>query len=105
SHSWVTPTTSSSSPSANSSSVAWGTRLTIRINENVGPPLPARSAGRFLLLSLGNLLAMALLSEADVDSRLAGLDGWRREQDSIVRDFEFTDFAAAMAFVQRVGEA
>jgi 4a-hydroxytetrahydrobiopterin dehydratase len=48
---------------------------------------------------------MALLSEADIDSSLAGLDGWRREQDSIVRDFEFPDFAAAMAFVQRVGEA
>jgi 4a-hydroxytetrahydrobiopterin dehydratase len=48
---------------------------------------------------------MALLSDADVDSGLAGLDGWRREQDSIVRDFEFPDFAAAMAFVQRVGEA
>jgi 4a-hydroxytetrahydrobiopterin dehydratase len=48
---------------------------------------------------------MALLSEADIDSGLAGLDGWRREQDSIVRDFEFADFAAAMAFVQRVGEA
>ena len=48
---------------------------------------------------------MALLSEADIESGLAGIDGWRREQDSIVRDFEFPDFAAAMAFVQRVGEA
>jgi 4a-hydroxytetrahydrobiopterin dehydratase len=48
---------------------------------------------------------MALLSQADIESGLAGIDGWRREQDSIVRDFEFPDFTAAMAFVQRVGEA
>jgi len=25
---------------------------------------------------------MALLSEADIESGLAGIDGWRREQDS-----------------------
>ncbi len=49
---------------------------------------------------------MALLGEADIDRALGGLDGWRREPpDSIARDFEFADFAAAMAFVQRVGEA
>ena len=29
---------------------------------------------------------------------------WRREGDAIVRDFEFEDFAAAMAFVNRVAE-
>ena len=48
---------------------------------------------------------MALLSEAEIEGGLAGIDGWRREHGSIVRDFEFPDFAAAMAFVQRVGEA
>ena len=51
---------------------------------------------------------MALLSEADIDRELAGLDGWRLEpgeRGSIAREFEFPDFAAAMAFVQRVGEA
>ena len=51
---------------------------------------------------------MALLSDAEIESGLAGLEGWRREagaHDSIARDFEFPDFAAAMAFVQRVGEA
>jgi len=49
---------------------------------------------------------MALLGEADIDRELDRLDGWRREPpDSISRDFEFSDFAAAMAFVQRVGEA
>jgi len=51
---------------------------------------------------------MALLGEADIESRLASLDGWRREPGepaSIARDFQFADFAAALAFVQRVGAA
>jgi 4a-hydroxytetrahydrobiopterin dehydratase len=51
---------------------------------------------------------MALLSDAEIDSGLAGLDGWRREPGepaSIARDFEFPDFAAALAFVDRVGGA
>ena len=34
-----------------------------------------------------------------------GLDGWRREGDSIARDFQFADFAGAMTFVNRVAEA
>jgi 4a-hydroxytetrahydrobiopterin dehydratase len=32
-------------------------------------------------------------------------DGWRTEDDSLVRDLEFADFAQALAFVNRVGEA
>jgi 4a-hydroxytetrahydrobiopterin dehydratase len=34
---------------------------------------------------------------------LAGSD-WRREGESIVRDLKFDDFAAAMAYVNRVAE-
>jgi 4a-hydroxytetrahydrobiopterin dehydratase len=30
---------------------------------------------------------------------------WRSEGDALVRDFEFPDFAGAMAFVNRVAEA
>jgi 4a-hydroxytetrahydrobiopterin dehydratase len=30
---------------------------------------------------------------------------WRTEGDALVRDFEFGDFAGAMAFVNRVAEA
>jgi 4a-hydroxytetrahydrobiopterin dehydratase len=30
---------------------------------------------------------------------------WRTEGDAIVRDFEFGDFAGAMAFVNRVADA
>jgi 4a-hydroxytetrahydrobiopterin dehydratase len=32
-------------------------------------------------------------------------DDWRVEGDALVRDFVLTDFAAALAFVNRVGEA
>jgi len=52
---------------------------------------------------------MATLGEQEIRSRLAGLDGWRLAQGggpaAIERDFEFADFAAALAFVDRVGEA
>ena len=46
---------------------------------------------------------MALLSDEQV---VAGLEGgeWRREGDAIVRDWRFADFAAAIAFVERVAE-
>jgi 4a-hydroxytetrahydrobiopterin dehydratase len=30
---------------------------------------------------------------------------WRREGESLVRDYEFKDFVAAMAFVNRVADA
>jgi 4a-hydroxytetrahydrobiopterin dehydratase len=32
------------------------------------------------------------------------MSDWREEGDAIVRDFELKDFAAAMAFVNQVGE-
>ncbi len=52
---------------------------------------------------------MATLGEQDIAARLAGLDGWRLADGAgpaaIERDFEFADFAAALAFVNRVGEA
>ena len=35
----------------------------------------------------------------------ARVDGWRRQGDSIVATSSFDDFAAAMAFVNRVAEA
>ncbi|HTR89107.1 MAG TPA: 4a-hydroxytetrahydrobiopterin dehydratase [Solirubrobacteraceae bacterium] len=47
---------------------------------------------------------MALLSEHEIDERLAGTE-WRREGDAIVRELKLADFAAALAFVNRVGEA
>ena len=46
---------------------------------------------------------MALLSDEQI---AAGLEGgeWRREGEAIVRDWRFADFAAAIAFVERVAE-
>jgi 4a-hydroxytetrahydrobiopterin dehydratase len=49
---------------------------------------------------------MATLSDAEIEDRLGRLGGWRRgEGQSIVRDLDFADFAAAVAFVNRVAEA
>jgi 4a-hydroxytetrahydrobiopterin dehydratase len=47
---------------------------------------------------------MALLSDSEIQERLTGSQ-WRREGDEIVRDWTFADFAAAMAFVNRVADA
>jgi 4a-hydroxytetrahydrobiopterin dehydratase len=49
---------------------------------------------------------MSLLSDSEVEQRLAGVPGWRAgEQRSIVRDFAFANFADAITFVNRVAEA
>ncbi len=47
---------------------------------------------------------MALLTDAQIEQHLQGAD-WRRADGSIVRDLTFGDFAAAIAFVNRVAEA
>ena len=46
---------------------------------------------------------MPLLSDDDVSAALEG-GAWHREGDAIVRDWRFADFAAAIAFVERVAE-
>jgi 4a-hydroxytetrahydrobiopterin dehydratase len=45
-----------------------------------------------------------LLNDDQIDSRLAGSD-WKREGETIVRDWKFKDFKEAMAFVNRVADA
>jgi 4a-hydroxytetrahydrobiopterin dehydratase len=48
---------------------------------------------------------MSLLSDAQIEQQLQGVDAWRRdEQHSIVRELSFDDFSAAIAFVNRVAE-
>lgn len=42
-----------------------------------------------------------LLSDDEITSRLSKLP-WERDGDEIARDLEFKDFAAAIAFVDRV---
>ena len=44
------------------------------------------------------------LSGAAVADGVAGTD-WRRDGDAIVRDLEFSDFKAAIAYVNRVADA
>lgn len=46
---------------------------------------------------------MTVLSDSEVDRRLAGL-AWQRDGGSIEREWKLTDFAAAIAFVNRVAE-
>jgi 4a-hydroxytetrahydrobiopterin dehydratase len=52
----------------------------------------------------GNLHSVTLLAEEDIDARLASSD-WRRDGESIVREWRFDDFGQAIAFVNRVADA
>lgn len=45
---------------------------------------------------------MAVLSDQDVQARLGGLEGWERDGDAIVRQFEFKDFVGSVDFVNRI---
>lgn len=47
---------------------------------------------------------MATLSEEELAQRLGEAAQWRREGSAIVRELSFPDFAAAIAFVDRVAE-
>jgi 4a-hydroxytetrahydrobiopterin dehydratase len=68
------------------------------------PPPPAPAA--VPTTARDNLVArMTLLSDAEIEQRLATVGEWRRrERDSIVRELDFADFAGAIAFVNRVAE-
>ena len=48
---------------------------------------------------------MALLSDAEVKTALADAPGWELAGTEIVKEYKFADFAAAMAFVNRVAGA
>lgn len=44
------------------------------------------------------------LSQDEVNSVLAGLNGWSFDDDAIEKKFKFASFAEALAFVNKVGE-
>ena len=44
------------------------------------------------------------LSSSEVSSRLASLPNWQIESGELVRTFTFTDFRAALAFVNHVAD-
>ena len=45
---------------------------------------------------------MELLSNNEIDSRLASLEGWEREGDAIVKTFELADFVGSVEFVDKL---
>ena len=47
---------------------------------------------------------MALLSDEEIDERLGGLDGWRRDGDAIVKSFDRGDFVGSVEFVRSLVE-
>jgi 4a-hydroxytetrahydrobiopterin dehydratase len=47
---------------------------------------------------------MTPLSDPEIEQRLAGAGDWHLSERSIVRELSLPDFAAAIAFVNRVAE-
>lgn len=45
---------------------------------------------------------MALLSEAEIEERLAGLPGWERKGDAIEKSFKREDFVGSVRFVDAI---
>jgi 4a-hydroxytetrahydrobiopterin dehydratase len=43
-----------------------------------------------------------LLEDAEIESRLADLEGWSREGDSITKKFDHDDFVGSVEFVRRL---
>lgn len=43
------------------------------------------------------------LSKEQIEQELESLDGWSFEDDTITKDFSFSDFKEAMSFMVRVG--
>lgn len=43
------------------------------------------------------------LSEAEINSGLAELKGWSREEDMLVKEFRFDDYLAGLAFASSIG--
>jgi 4a-hydroxytetrahydrobiopterin dehydratase len=47
---------------------------------------------------------MARLTDDEVTAALASLEGWQREGDAIVRDYELATFPAVIALVDGIAE-
>ena len=45
---------------------------------------------------------MALLSDAEIEERLAGLEGWERDEEAIVKEFDRDDFVGSVRFVESI---
>ena len=47
---------------------------------------------------------MALLSDAEIERKLASLDGWERRGEAIAKEFECGDFVGSVRFVDSLVE-
>jgi 4a-hydroxytetrahydrobiopterin dehydratase len=45
---------------------------------------------------------MARLSDPEIEERLAGIDGWQRSGEAIVKEFENGDFKGSVDFVNKL---
>jgi 4a-hydroxytetrahydrobiopterin dehydratase len=43
---------------------------------------------------------MALLSEAEIEAKLAGLEGWKRDGEAIEKSFSCGDFVGSVKFAE-----
>jgi len=50
------------------------------------------------------MVPMALLSDAEIGERLAGLQGWERSGEAIARTFSCGDFVGSVRFVESLVE-
>jgi 4a-hydroxytetrahydrobiopterin dehydratase len=50
------------------------------------------------------LRSLDLLSDSEIESRLAELEDWEREGETIVKTFELADFVGSIDFVNKVVE-
>ena len=46
---------------------------------------------------------MAILTENEIQERLKDLEGWKIENNSLVKEFQFVDFYNALSFVVKIG--
>ena len=101
----MTATTESPSPSANSVSVAEGTRLAIRIPQlSHGPPPQPGGDGFAAVGSADKLRAVERLDDDQIDARLGELEGWERDGEAIVKTFKLADFVGSVGFVDKLVE-
>jgi 4a-hydroxytetrahydrobiopterin dehydratase len=47
---------------------------------------------------------MALLNDSEIETRLAGLSGWERAGEAIVKEFDRGDFVGSVKFVSSLVE-
>ncbi len=46
---------------------------------------------------------MAVLSESVVNEKIKDLEGWKLEDNALVKEFQFVDFYNALSFVVKIG--